>query len=113
MALVLAGAGIDQDGVARRADDEGLVGDHDHPQRGVEHLGLHAGQVMLEDGVIIGRKEILRPPPWPLPLDDSIDGDIADPELLHGRWLPIFGGSLTGEPGTDKPRTACSAMRFG
>ena len=47
-------------------------------------------QMMLEDGLVIGREEILRPPPRPLALDHRIDGDVADPELLHGRSLPIF-----------------------
>jgi hypothetical protein len=46
--------------------------------------------MMLENGIVIGRKEILRPTPRPLPLDDGIDGDIADPELLHGRFAPFF-----------------------
>ena len=104
MALVLAGAGVDQDGVARRADHKGLVGDHHHPERGVEHLRLHAGQMMPENGLVIGRKEILRPPPRPLPLDDRVDGDVADPELLHGRFAPLFRGSVTGESSADKPR---------
>src|SRR6476620_5824251 len=63
VALVLAGAGIDRDGVARRADDEGLVGDH-HLARGrIEELGLHRRQMMPEDGLIIGGEKILRPPP--------------------------------------------------
>jgi hypothetical protein len=65
MALVLAGAGIDQNGVARRADDKGLIGDHHQAQACVEHLGLHGGKVMLEDGVVIDREEILRPSPRP------------------------------------------------
>jgi hypothetical protein len=111
--LVLAGTGVDQDGVARRADDEGLIGDHHHPQRRVEHFRLHAGEVMLENGIVISRKEILRPPPRPLALDDSVDGDIADPELLHRRFSPRFCGSVTGEFSADKPCTDCSAMRFG
>jgi hypothetical protein len=65
VALVLAGTGIDQDGVARRADDKRLIGDHHQPQRRVEHFGLHAGEVMLEDGIVISREEILRPTPRP------------------------------------------------
>jgi hypothetical protein len=36
---------------------------------------------MLENGIVIGREEILRPSPRPLALDDSVDGDVADPEL--------------------------------
>jgi hypothetical protein len=40
--------------------------------------------MMPEHGVVIGRKEILRPPPRTFTLDHRIDGDIADPDLLHG-----------------------------
>src|SRR5207237_7804286 len=40
--------------------------------------------MMPEDRLVIGREEVLRPPPWPLALDHRIDGDVADPELLHG-----------------------------
>jgi hypothetical protein len=39
--------------------------------------------MMLEDSFVIGRKEVLRPPPWPFPLDHGIDGDVAYPDLLH------------------------------
>ena len=45
MALVLAGAGVHQDGMARRPDHEGLVGDDDHAQRRVEHFRLHRRQM--------------------------------------------------------------------
>src|SRR5665213_2262282 len=83
MALVLAGAGVDQDDVMRRAHHEGLVGDDDHAECRVEHLRLHRGQMMLEDGLVIGRKEVLRPPPRAFALDHRIDGDIADPDLPH------------------------------
>nr|WP_245287860.1 hypothetical protein [Bradyrhizobium sp. URHA0013] len=90
VALVLAGAGIDQDGVARRAHHEGLIGDHHHAARGVEHLRLHRRQMVLEHTLVIGREKILRPPPRPLPLDHRIDGDVADPQLLHARSTPAF-----------------------
>ena len=90
MALVLAGAGIDQNGVARRADDKGLIGDHHHSQACVEHLGLHGGEVMPEHCLVVSREKILRPPPWPRALDHRVDGDVADPELLHGRAPPVF-----------------------
>jgi hypothetical protein len=62
---------------------EGLVGDHHHPERGVEHLRLHRRQMTLEYGLVIGREEILRPPPRALALDHRVDGDVADPDLLH------------------------------
>jgi len=74
----------------RGADHEGLVGDDHQAERRVEHLRLHACQMMPEHRLVIGREEILRPPPRPLALDDSVDSDVADPELLHGRSLPIF-----------------------
>ena len=90
MALVLPRAGIDQDGVARRADGKGLISDHHQSQRRVEHLRLHAGEMMPEHRLIVGREEILRPTPRPLPFDDSVDGDVADPELLHRRSAPHF-----------------------
>jgi hypothetical protein len=83
MALVLAGAGVDQDRVTWRPDHEGLIGNDDHPQRRVEYLRLHPRQMMLEDSFVKGRKEVLRPPPGPFPLDHGINGDVAYPELLH------------------------------
>src|SRR6266850_3079555 len=89
MTLVLAGAGIHQDRVAWRADHEGLVGDHHHSQRLVEHLRLHRRQVTLEDGLIIGREEILRPPPRPFALNHRVNGDVPDPDLSH-LVPPIF-----------------------
>src|SRR5258707_15144418 len=74
---------IHQDRVAWRADHEGLVGDHHHSQRLVEHLRLHRRQVTLEDGLIIGREEILRPPPRPFALNHRVNGDVPDPDLSH------------------------------
>ena len=76
MTLVLAGAGIHQDRVMRRADHESLIGDHHHSRRLVEHFRLHRRQVTLEDGLIIGREEILRPPPRPFALDHRVNGDV-------------------------------------
>jgi hypothetical protein len=46
---------------------------------------------MLEYGIVIGWKEVLRPAPRPFAFDDGVDGDVADPELLHCSFsLPIF-----------------------
>jgi hypothetical protein len=90
MALVFAGAGIDQNGVTRRADHEGLVCDLHQAQRVVEHLRLHGGEMMPEHRLVISREKILRPPPRPLALDHRVDGDVADPELLHPRFVPHF-----------------------
>jgi hypothetical protein len=55
--------------------------------------------MMLENGLVIGREEVLRPPPRPLPLDHRIDGDIADPDLLHG-FSPNFFEQRIGQTGT-------------
>lgn len=89
MALVLAGAGVNQNGVTRRAHDKRLIGDNHHAARGVEHLRLHRRQMVPEHAVVIRREKILRPPPRPFPLDHRIDGNVADPQLLHAP-LPIF-----------------------
>src|SRR6185437_9621840 len=97
MTLVLAGAGVDQDGVAWRAHHEGLVGDEHLAGGGVEDLRLHAGQMMLEHSIVIGGKEVLRPAPRPLAFDHRIDGDIADPKLLHD-FLPPLSGKRSGSP---------------
>src|SRR6267378_4468800 len=88
MTLVLAGAGVDQDGVARRPNHKGLIGDDYHAQRRVEHLRLHRRQMLLEDRLVIGRKEVLRPPPWAFAFNHRVDGDVANPELFHFFLLP-------------------------
>ena len=100
MALVLAGAGVHQNGMARGANDKRLVGDDDQPERCVEHLRLHGRQMMPEDGVVIGREEILRPAPRAFALDHRINGNVADPELLH-RFGPaaIFSSSAISASG--------------
>src|SRR4051812_31690685 len=53
--------------------------------------------MMLEYGLVIGRKEILRPAPRTFALDHRVDGDIADPELLHVVSLPFLRDSVAGE----------------
>src|SRR5260370_27566447 len=111
MALVLDGTGVDQDGVARRADHEGLVGDDHHAERGVEHLRLHAGQMMLENGLVKGREEILRPPPRPLALDHRVDGDVADPDLLHFSFRSRFLRQRSGRHRGVKPGAAMRNVR--
>ena len=90
---------------------EGLVGDIHHAERGVIELRLHAGQMMLEDGIVIGGKEILRPPPRPLALDYRIDGDVADPDLFHR--LPHFWESVTGALRSFKRRADMQAVAVG
>src|SRR5216683_4572160 len=100
MTLVLAGAGVDQDGVARRPNHKGLIGDDYHAQRRVEHLRLHRRQMLLEDRLVIGRKEVLRPPPWAFAFNHRVDGDVADPELLHLLVFPEIAGAPYGPPST-------------
>jgi hypothetical protein len=93
MALVLAGAGVHQDRVTRRSDHEGLVGDDHHAQHLVEHLRRHHGQVTFEYGLVIGREEVLRPPPRAFALDHRVDGDVTDPDLsLSHCCFPGIGG---------------------
>ena len=79
VALVLAGAGIDQDGVLRRAHHEGLVGDDHPPGRRVEHHRVQRCQVLRPDRLVIGREHLGRPAPGAVALDDAGDADVADP----------------------------------
>src|SRR4051812_35457445 len=39
--------------------------------------------MMPEHRLVIGREEILRPPPRPVALDHRVDGDVADSQLFH------------------------------
>lgn len=96
MALVLAGARVHQDGMARRPHHERLVGDDHHAQRRIEDLRRHRGQVMPEDGLVVGRKEVLRPPPRSVAFDHRVDGDVADPQLLHSLSPWLVGGKRNG-----------------
>jgi hypothetical protein len=75
-------AGVGQDRVARRSHHEGLAGDDIMPSAASKTSG-HRGQMMVEGGLIMGRQEILRPPPRAFPFNHRIDGDVADPDLLH------------------------------
>src|SRR6266853_7058184 len=96
MTLVLAGAGVDQDCVMRRSDHESLIGYHHHSERRIEYLRLHRGQVTLEDGLVIGREKILRPPPRAFAFNHRVDGDVADPELFHSCFPRNCRRSVTG-----------------
>ena len=80
----------------RRAGHDGLVGYHHHSQRPIEHLRLHRRQMTLEDGLIIGREEILRTPPRAVAFDHRIDGDVADPDLPHIYSPELLEASVTG-----------------
>src|SRR5260221_5820659 len=93
MTLVLAGAGVDQDGVARRPNHKGLIGDDYHAQRRVEHLRLHRRQMLLEGCLVIGGKEVPRPPPRALAFNRRVGGGVADPELLLFLVFPEIAGA--------------------
>ena len=43
--------------------------------------------MLVEGGLIMGRQEILRPPPRSFPFNHRIDGDVADPDLFH--FVPL------------------------
>src|ERR1700730_787291 len=105
MTLVLAGAGVHQDGVAWRSNHEGLVCDDHHAQRRIEYFRLHGRQVTFEGGLVIGWKEILRPPPWALTFNHRIDGDVAAPDLFHFLLLPELPGHRNGRLPAVKPKT--------
>ncbi len=114
MAFVFPRAGVHQDGVVRRAYHEGLVRDEHHPRRGVEHLRLHHGQMPLEGGLVVGRKEILRPPPRPLAFDHRIDGDVADADLSALLLPPrVERHSVTSTRGREQARTGWAQHRYG
>ena len=83
MALVLAGAGVDQDRVLGRAHDKGLVGDVHPAGHGIEHHGVQFGEVPAANRRIVSREHVLRFPPWSVPFDDAGDGDVAD-----FKWRP-------------------------
>jgi hypothetical protein len=77
------GAGVDQDRVARRSHHEGLAGDDIMPSAASKTAGSIEGKMLVEGGLIMGRQEILRPPPRTFPFNHRIDGDVADPDLPH------------------------------
>src|SRR6202011_5250368 len=87
--LVLAGAGVDQNGVLGRAHQEGLIGDHHAAGGPVEHLGVHGREMALADLGIVADEHVLRLPPRPVPFDEAGDGDVADGELFHDAPCPM------------------------
>src|SRR5215210_1866463 len=87
MTLVLTGAGVHQDSIARGSEHEGLIGDDHHSERRIEHLRLHVAQVAFEYGLVIGGEKVLRAPPRAFALDHRVDRDVADPDLMQ-RYLP-------------------------
>ena len=49
----------------------------------------------FEYGLVVGREEVLRPPPRAFALDHRVDGDVADPELSHS-CLPELSAERSG-----------------
>ena len=108
VALVLAGAGVDEDRVLGRAHDEGLVGDHHLAGGLIEHPRLELGDVPLAELRVVVREHVLRPAPRPVALDDARDRHVSDRQAAHAppppgparfefikhdpeKWLPVFG----------------------
>jgi len=83
IALVLTGAGVDQDGVLGRAHHIGLIGDDHLAGHRVEYFLVERREMAPADFGIVGREHLLRLPPRPVAFDDAGDGDVADGELSH------------------------------
>ena len=86
IAFVLAGAGVDQDGVPGRAREERLVGDHHAAARGIEDDRVKLRKMLAPDLWIIGREHHLRGTPRPVALDEARDGDLAELERFYERF---------------------------
>ena len=84
-ALVLAGAGVDQNCMPGRTHEKRLVGDHHPSACGVEHDRVESGQVFTPDLGIIGREHGLGRPPRTVALDQAGDRDLAELQRLHKR----------------------------
>ena len=83
IALILAGAGVDQDRVMRRAHHEGLVGDDHHPRRRIEHHRIQRIQMLGSHHRIIGREHVGGFAPGAIALDNAGDRHVADCQGLH------------------------------
>ena len=91
VAFVLAGAGVDQDGVFGGAHHKGLVRDHHLARCRIEHLRVHFSEMAAADLWIVFREHFLRRAPRPVPFDDAGDGHIADRKLVHSLSLLVDG----------------------
>ena len=90
IALVLAGAGVDEDRVPGRAHDEGLVGDHHLAGGLIEHPRLKLGDVPLAELRVVVREHVLRPAPRPVALDDARDRHVSDRQAAHAPPPPVL-----------------------
>jgi hypothetical protein len=90
IALVLAGAGIDQNCVFGGAHDVSLIGDHHFARRRIEHFAIEIGE-MAADLRIVFWKHFLRCAPRAVPLDDAGNRNVANRELVHFVPLPCAG----------------------
>jgi hypothetical protein len=95
IALVLPGAGVDQDCPLAGAHHEGLVGDHQPAGRGIENERLELREMALADHGVIGREHVLRPAPRPVALDDAGDGDVANCKRSHGTRTSVAASPQT------------------
>ena len=121
IALVFAGAGVDQDDVLGRPHHEGLIGDHHASGRRVEYCRIELGEMAPADVGVIGGEHVLRPPPRPVALDDAGNGDVADLERPHavpvrmrGRLCLLAGpagGKVNDEGCIYYPIKCCDAPR--
>ena len=80
IALVLAGAGVDEDRVFRRSHEEGLVGDDHLAARRIEHGGIELGEMPASKLRVVSREHRLGRAPRAVALDEARDDDVADGE---------------------------------
>jgi hypothetical protein len=84
--LVVADAGIDQDVVVRRLDDEALYAQDQAAVRRIEKGRLEPRPVLVEQLLGEARKELQRVEPRALLLDYRVDGDVLKCDGgRHGR----------------------------
>jgi hypothetical protein len=74
---VIADAGVDQDVVMRRLDDETLDGEHQLVGR-IEEFRLQPGAVLVEQLLGQGWKESHGLEECPFLLDDGVNGDVVE-----------------------------------
>src|SRR5271170_3400862 len=83
IALVLAGAGVDQDRVLGRSQDVGLISDYHAPGRRIENLRIEFCEMASASIRVIDGEHVLWPPPRPVSFDDARNSDVADLKRSH------------------------------